>query len=140
MEMLQMRVCFSPARLASLEERKTGSYRMIRDFAVGSILPVGSHSKIYTESKFRKGEGVFLSEQFAFPPLRVIRERIDEYKDVNLSCRVMCSLIYHIELDRSIMNIGHLDKPSLTVLEWKTKKKLLGQARTRSLRAALVDW
>jgi hypothetical protein len=69
-------------------------------------------------------EHIFPSEKFAFPELNVKTERTDEYKDPDPYCRLMCSTIYLIELNRSFMSIGYVDESSLNNLsQWYAGKR-----------------
>jgi hypothetical protein len=72
----------------------------------------------------------FADEKFTLPAIRVMKERKDEYKSLGSTCRKMCSPVYFINMDRPILNLGHLDESSLAlVTEWREKERSLDRSR-----------
>jgi hypothetical protein len=75
---------------------------------------------IYTNDEYKEEAAKAKYEEVTIcPPIKVWREREDEYKDLGPNCRVLCPPVYVIETDRPVLNIGHVDGSALaTLAKW----------------------
>jgi hypothetical protein len=94
------------------------------------------YSLIHINGEEFKDEISFAGEKFTLPAIRVIKE-LKEYKTLGSTCRMMCSPVYFIEMDRPIMNLGHFGESSLAIVtEWHEKERSL--SRLRKFREPIV--